>query len=215
MGLSTERQIIYMDSSILIVVIVKQSWITARLLPLMVLYGGVFLTYLLYISIRGAASFASYRACSHHNFPRSHVLFSPRGSIQRSLAWPTSSHVKRSISSTDTVVDHSNFYSETKVDDDQPGEKLVLREFSMPLQTSLGAYELRVRSKCLEEGGPTAKLIRWNISHADRQTGQAHVEVRPTVSHLQAATNAMLITCYLDQSGFNFNPFITGFEVLH
>lgn len=144
-------------------------------------YGGIFLVHLLYISIRGAASFASHRTCIRHNFPRSHAL-SPRGSIQRSLAWPISCHVNRLISSTDTVVDHSNFYSETKFDD-QPREKLVLREFSMPLQTSLGAYELRVKSKCLEEGGPTAKLIRWNISHADRQTGQAHVEVWLTVSH--------------------------------
>lgn len=60
----------------------------------------------------------------------------------------------------------------------QPPQELVLREFSMPLQSSPGAYERRVLSDCLKEGGEAATVVRWHISSADEETGQARVEVR-------------------------------------
>lgn len=60
----------------------------------------------------------------------------------------------------------------------QPPQELVLREFSMPLQSSPGAYERRVVRDCLKEGGEAATVVRWHISSADEQTGQARVEVR-------------------------------------
>lgn len=57
-------------------------------------------------------------------------------------------------------------------------QELVLREFTLPLQASPGSYERRVRAECLREGGETATVVRWHISHADEATGHAHVEVR-------------------------------------
>lgn len=57
-------------------------------------------------------------------------------------------------------------------------QELVLREFSMPLAAQPGAYERKVRQECLREGGETATVVRWHISHADNERGQAHIEVR-------------------------------------
>lgn len=60
----------------------------------------------------------------------------------------------------------------------QQPQGLVLREFSMPLQPSPGAYERRVLSECLKDGGEEATVVRWHISSADEQAGQVRVEVR-------------------------------------
>lgn len=62
---------------------------------------------------------------------------------------------------------------------EEPLEELVLREFSMPpTQGSPGAYARMVQSECFREGGETASVVRWHVSHADDKTGQARVEVR-------------------------------------
>lgn len=62
---------------------------------------------------------------------------------------------------------------------DNPHEqKLVLREFSVALEASPVAYERSVRAACLREGGEAASVVRWHISRADQETGQAHIEVR-------------------------------------
>ncbi|CAM9295224.1 unnamed protein product, partial [Ectocarpus sp. 13 AM-2016] len=59
---------------------------------------------------------------------------------------------------------------------DYDQQELVLREFALPLQASPGSYERRVRAECLLEGGETATVVRWHISHADEATGRAHIE---------------------------------------
>ncbi|CAM9888935.1 unnamed protein product [Ectocarpus sp. 12 AP-2014] len=59
---------------------------------------------------------------------------------------------------------------------DYDQQELVLREFALPLQASPGSYERRVRAECLREGGETATVVRWHISHADEVTGRAHIE---------------------------------------
>lgn len=56
-------------------------------------------------------------------------------------------------------------------------QELVLREFCMPLQKSPGAYLSRVQLECLLEGGDTGKVVRWHVSNADEDRGEAHVEV--------------------------------------
>ncbi|CAM9835814.1 unnamed protein product [Scytosiphon promiscuus] len=69
-------------------------------------------------------------------------------------------------------------------------EKLVLREFSVPLEASPLAYERCVRARCLREGGEAASVVRWHIRHADQQTGQAHVEAVFLVSSGGAEADA-------------------------
>lgn len=63
----------------------------------------------------------------------------------------------------------------------QQGEVLVLREFSMPLleASSPGAYARKVSGECEREFGETATVVRWHISAADEEKGEAQVEVRP------------------------------------
>lgn len=56
-------------------------------------------------------------------------------------------------------------------------QELVLREFCMPLQKSPGAYFSRVQLECLVEGGDTGKVVRWHVSDADEERGEAQVEV--------------------------------------
>ena len=71
---------------------------------------------------------------------------------------------------------HKQWKPVTTVDIDN--HQLVLKEFAMPLQADPAFYEREVRAESLREGGKTATVVRWHISRADEETGQAHVEVR-------------------------------------
>eukprot|EP00903_Cladosiphon_okamuranus_P015339 g14169.t1 len=66
-------------------------------------------------------------------------------------------------------------------------DQLVLREFAIPLQADPALYERTVRAECLREGGETATVVRWHISRADEETGQAHVEAVFLAPSLQGA----------------------------
>lgn len=120
--------------------------------------------------------------------PRIQVLSAVQ---QRSLScsFDTSTSADQTFSQLKPSINADNTDTNTNTDTDgwqaspssigrQPPQELVLREFSMPLQSSPGAYERRVVRDCLKEGGEAATVVRWHISCADEQTGQARVEVR-------------------------------------
>ncbi|CAM9422481.1 unnamed protein product, partial [Ascophyllum nodosum] len=114
----------------------------------------------------------------HENFPRSHQ-HSFLGGSQRFLIYSAFDHAtdlpdSDPANSHDSVVGNSDVL-EVKVHE-EVGEKLVLREFSMPLQDSPEAYERKVRWECLREDSAAASLVRWHVSKADEDTGRAHVE---------------------------------------
>lgn len=100
----------------------------------------------------------------------------------------TYSQLRPSINVYDNTNTSTNANTDTDTDGRQASpisfvrqrpQELILREFSMPLQSSPGAYERRVVNDCLkQEGGEAATVVRWHISSADEQTGQARVEVR-------------------------------------
>lgn len=61
---------------------------------------------------------------------------------------------------------------------DAQAQELVLREFVLPLQADPASYERMVRAEGRRGGDETATVVRWHISRADEETGNAHVEVR-------------------------------------
>ncbi|CAM9509493.1 unnamed protein product, partial [Hapterophycus canaliculatus] len=122
------------------------------------------------------------------------VDFAPRSGTQnkvgRGRTYPYSSCTQTSISPTAVPTQRPTSTSGTSTTrngdrrqpiwamgaDDFHDQKLVLREFSVALEASPVAYERTVRAACLREGDEAATVVRWHISRADQETGQAHVE---------------------------------------
>ncbi|CAB1101134.1 unnamed protein product [Ectocarpus sp. CCAP 1310/34] len=114
----------------------------------------------------GSSAGASHRGRIHRHLSAATLLALPRRS-DAGQGMGT-----RRLCAADSI--HRSYPMMRGVADDH--QELVLREFALPLQASPGSYERRVRAECLREGGETATVVRWHISHADEATGRAHVE---------------------------------------
>lgn len=120
---------------------------------------------------------------------RDHRTTSPKTAVHSRHPYPTSRTLLRESGRSMSCKgnDHTSAGRPSSVSiEGQQEQELVLREFSMALQSSPAAYERRVRSECLRSGGDSASVVRWHISYADAQSGRAHLEV-----HLSSVGNAI------------------------